>query len=404
VETVNPPVPRQEARPSESLSAGQRNVNKMSRQEKEDRLVDRLVNLANTLHRNPEYRNSVMYMANSMEKLKTHALTQKQEAKAARQKDKAREPTSSKEQHKQEAQMNTKQFVENWIGDDYSLDRLLTQINFLYEQSRQDPELRALLNDWKQWSTATVKDSSYVEDRERVRRDVKDLIHRTRLVMNGPYREQVNILRREVVYINTGCVHWVQAAGWCNNVAWNTGPLTHRQYVAAIERYEWNKSQRYQSIVAMVYLTWNMAQNIQVSDPDLYVAMKTTLMRSLQQSVLMKQFALQRNIPVRFHGHGPNEPVNYCLVCEEEVFNIFFVKEHEKKHVVHCLRCARQLSKDDFTNWICLEEYEIDHLKNIFDNFVLGGGIQQTQENPLQLALVNNNSDAGSVLVKKEVL
>ena len=121
-----------------------------------------------------------------------------------------------------------------------------------------------------------------------------------------------------------------------------------RQYVAAIERYEWNKSQRYQSIVAMVYLTWNMAQNIQVrpiylfstdrfissyfdltpfsiqvSDPDLYVAMKTTLMRSLQQSVLMKQFALQRNIPVRFHGHGPNEPVNYCLVCEEEVQIIF---------------------------------------------------------------------------------
>ena len=50
------------------------------------------------------------------------------------------------------------------------------------------------------------------------------------------------------------------------------------------------------------------------------------------------------------------------------------------------------------------EEYEIDHLKTIFDNFVLGGGIQQTQENPLQLALVNNNSDAGSVIVKKEVL
>ena len=35
----------------------------------------------------------------------------------------------------------------------------------------------------------------------------------------------------EVVYINTGCVHWVQAAGWCNNVAWNTGPLTHRSVV-----------------------------------------------------------------------------------------------------------------------------------------------------------------------------
>merc|ERR1712137_1169958 len=163
---------------------------------------ERLVDLANTLHRNPEYRNAVMYMASSMDKLKTHALTQKEEAKAARAEDKAREPTGSKEQHKQEAQVNTKQFVENWIGDDYTLDRLLNQINFLYEQSRQDPELRSLLNDWKQWPTATVKDSSYVEDRERVRRDVKDLIHRTRLVLNGPYREQVNILRREVIYIN----------------------------------------------------------------------------------------------------------------------------------------------------------------------------------------------------------
>ena len=69
--------------------------------------------------------------------------------------------------------------------------------------------------------------------------------------------------------------------------------------MAAIERYEWNKIQRYQSIVAMVYLTWNMAQNIQVSDHDLFRAMKTTLMRSLEQSVLMKQFALKNNIPVR---------------------------------------------------------------------------------------------------------
>ena len=49
-----------------------------------------------------------------------------------------------------------------------------------------------------------------------------------------------------------------------NTIQYNVGPLTHRQYVAAIERYEWNKTQRYQSIVAMVFLTWNMAQNIQV--------------------------------------------------------------------------------------------------------------------------------------------
>ena len=56
----------------------------------------------------------------------------------------------------------------------------------------------------------------------------------------------------DVVWVNAGCVHWVQATGWCNNIAWNVGPLSYRQYVLAMERYEWNKIQKYQSIVAMV--------------------------------------------------------------------------------------------------------------------------------------------------------
>jgi histone demethylase len=41
--------------------------------------------------------------------------------------------------------------------------------------------------------------------------------------------------------------------------------------------------------------------------------------------------------------------------CPVQVFNLFFVKENEKKHVVHCLRCAKQLNKD-LTGWICLGE------------------------------------------------
>ncbi len=68
-----------------------------------------------------------------------------------------------------------------------------------------------------------------------------------------------------------------------------------------------------------VFLTWNMARNIRVTDVQLYRAMKTTMMRSLRQSTLMKMYALERDVPVRFHGHGLNEPVNYCMVCEEEV-------------------------------------------------------------------------------------
>ena len=46
----------------------------------------------------------------------------------------------------------------------------------------------------------------------------------------------------------------------------------------------------------------------------------------------------------------------------------------------------------------------MDHLTSIFDNFVLGGGIAKTQDNPLQLALVNNNNSEKqeAVTVKRE--
>merc|ERR1711963_1236370 len=130
------------------------------------------------------------------------AVSKKEEGKAVRAQDKALEPQSEIEHHKKEAQLNSKEFVENWIGDDYTLDRLLNQIEFLYRSPKSDPELRQLLEDWKRWSTATVQDSAYVQDKERVRADTKDLVRRTRLMSQCPYREQFIILRREFNYIN----------------------------------------------------------------------------------------------------------------------------------------------------------------------------------------------------------
>ena len=74
----------------------------------------------------------------------------------------------------------------------------------------------------------------------------------------------------DLVWVNTGCVHWGQAAGWCSNIAWNVGPLTARQHRLAVERYEWNKVQKFKSIVPVQRLSWNLARNIRVSDPDLF--------------------------------------------------------------------------------------------------------------------------------------
>ncbi|KAJ8933009.1 hypothetical protein NQ314_014247, partial [Rhamnusium bicolor] len=120
----------------------------------------------------------------------------------------------------------------------------------------------------------------------------------------------------DLVWVNAGCVHWVQAVGWCNNIAWNVGPLTARQYQLAIERYEWNKLQSFKSIVPMLHLSWNLARNIKVSDKKLFDSIKNCLLRTLTKCCRILEFVKNRGVEVKFHGRGKNEASHYCGQCE----------------------------------------------------------------------------------------
>ncbi|XP_055613171.1 lysine-specific demethylase 6A-like [Uranotaenia lowii] len=174
----------------------------------------------------------------------------------------------------------------------------------------------------------------------------------------------------DLVWVNAGCVHWVQAIGWCNNIAWNVGPLTARQYQLAVERYEWNKLESYKSIVPMVHLSWNLARNIKVSDQKLYELVKTCLMQTLRHCMQILEYVKTKGIEVRFHGRGKNEASHYCGQCEVEVFNILFIREQEKRHVVHCMGCARKQAPN-LQGFVCLEEYKMAELMQVYDAFVL---------------------------------
>ncbi|XP_011303996.1 histone demethylase UTY isoform X2 [Fopius arisanus] len=189
------------------------------------------------------------------------------------------------------------------------------------------------------------------------------------------YEENIPVYRfvqrpGDLVWVNAGCVHWVQAVGWCNNIAWNVGPLTARQYQLAIERYEWNKLQSFKSIVPMVHLSWNLARNIKVSDPRLFELIKNCLLRTMRQCCLILEFVKSKGVEVRFHGRGKNEASHYCGQCEIEVFNILFIREQEKRHVVHCMDCARKQSPS-LEGFVCLEEYRMRDLMEVYDGFSL---------------------------------
>ncbi|XP_077515282.1 utx histone demethylase isoform X2 [Amblyomma americanum] len=174
----------------------------------------------------------------------------------------------------------------------------------------------------------------------------------------------------DLVWVNAGTVHWVQAVGWCNNIAWNVGPLNGTQFRLGLERYEWNKLQAFKSIVPMVHLSWNLARNLKVSEPQLFELIKYCLLRTLRHCQVVVEFVKGLGKEIRWHGRAKNEIAHYCANCEVEVFNILLVKEVDKKHVVHCLDCSRRLSPR-LEGFVVLEEYSIEDLMDVYDNFSL---------------------------------
>uniref|UniRef100_A0A8P4GIF2 [histone H3]-trimethyl-L-lysine(27) demethylase n=1 Tax=Dicentrarchus labrax TaxID=13489 RepID=A0A8P4GIF2_DICLA len=177
----------------------------------------------------------------------------------------------------------------------------------------------------------------------------------------------------DLVWLNTGTVHWVQAIGWCNNIAWNVGPLTAHQYKLAVERYEWNKLQSVKSMVPMVHLSWNMARNIKVSDHKLFEMIKYCLLRTLKQCQWVKEALAAAGKETVLRPRTRDEPAHYCTICEVEVFNLLFVRREllsKKQYVVHCQDCARKGSAtlDDF---VVLEQHRMDDLMQVYDQFTL---------------------------------
>ncbi|KAJ4924248.1 hypothetical protein JOQ06_000488 [Pogonophryne albipinna] len=177
----------------------------------------------------------------------------------------------------------------------------------------------------------------------------------------------------DLVWLNTGTVHWVQAIGWCNNIAWNVGPLTAHQYKLAVERYEWNKLQSVKSMVPMVHLSWNMARNIKVSDHKLFEMIKYCLLRTLKQCQWVKEALATAGKETVLRPRTRDEPAHYCTICEVEVFNLLFVRREllsKKQYVVHCQDCARKGSAT-LDNFVVLEQHRMDDMMQVYDQFTL---------------------------------
>uniref|UniRef100_A0A1B8XY64 Lysine-specific demethylase 6B n=1 Tax=Xenopus tropicalis TaxID=8364 RepID=A0A1B8XY64_XENTR len=200
-------------------------------------------------------------------------------------------------------------------------------------------------------------------------------------VLEDLYRADIPVYRfvqrpGDLVWINAGTVHWVQATGWCNNIAWNVGPLTPYQYQLALERFEWNEVKNVKSIVPMIHVSWNVARTVKISDPDLYRMIKYCLMQSMKRCVLQRDSLIRGGKKIAYQSRVKDEPAYYCNECDVEVFNILFVTSEsggKNTYLVHCESCSRSASSASSasSNVVILEQFKTEELMHIYDNFHL---------------------------------
>ncbi|KAJ3585518.1 hypothetical protein NHX12_014237 [Muraenolepis orangiensis] len=197
-------------------------------------------------------------------------------------------------------------------------------------------------------------------------------------VLEDLYKANIPVYRfiqrpGDLVWINAGTVHWVQAVGWCNNIAWNVGPLNAYQYQLALERFEWNEVKKVKSIVPMIHVSWNVARTVKVNDPDTYSMLKHCLLQSMKHIQVLRDQLVAGGKKISYQSRVKDEPAYYCNECDVEVFDLLFVTSESssrKTYVVHCEDCARRRSPS-LANVVVLEQYRIDELMTTYDSFNL---------------------------------
>ncbi|KAM9789018.1 uncharacterized protein ACB057_013599 [Neosynchiropus ocellatus] len=177
----------------------------------------------------------------------------------------------------------------------------------------------------------------------------------------------------DLVWINAGTVHWVQAVGWCNNIAWNVGPLNSYQYQLALERFEWNEVKKVKSIVPMIHVSWNVARTLKIYDQDTFNMIKHCLMQSIKHIQILRDQLVAAGKKICYQSRVKDEPAYYCNECDVEVFDLLFVTSEngsKKSYVVHCEDCARAKSPS-LSGIVVLEQYGIEELVRTYDSFAL---------------------------------
>lgn len=177
----------------------------------------------------------------------------------------------------------------------------------------------------------------------------------------------------DLVWISGGCVHWVEARGWCNNIAWNVGPSSVEQFKLNLLSTEFNRTRLFESLIPMQHLSWNIAKNCEIQDPELHDLIRGVLIRSLAYCQMVANYVQgELNMPIEPLQKGIEMTTTVCSKCKAEVFNIVFAYPITKSlttnsiYDTYCLHCAKSTGFKDVEVW---RIHNFKYLCEILDRF-----------------------------------
>ena len=184
----------------------------------------------------------------------------------------------------------------------------------------------------------------------------------------------------DFVYTNMGTIHWVQALGRCQNVAWNIGPMSGPQLRLAWERYHELRLQKEQSLVPMHRVTWGLVNFRKKTSKfdDLFVQEimeKATLSLENQKAVVagleQQKVKVHRS---RFTSEQLNQHI-VCAECLDEPWNTFYLEVHptnsEKEAHIYCTACA--VIVKERVQLRCIQLQTVAELTKAIKTFANGG-------------------------------
>ncbi|PIC20226.1 hypothetical protein B9Z55_025495 [Caenorhabditis nigoni] len=175
----------------------------------------------------------------------------------------------------------------------------------------------------------------------------------------------------ELVYVNTGTFHWVQAEGYCTNVSWNVGPANFNQLAVSLISAAHDTASKYQCHVPITNVIWNAAeQKMFMNDPAMYKCMRWHMQRSITWCKQYIAWIGYMRYDLEDWTHRAVEYIYRCHTCNQEVFNICRVHREgkdESKDKIFCSKCSRKPGKNKRLLFVIYRN--IEKLSQIYDDF-----------------------------------